>query len=104
MIAILSIALAVVIPLCGSGRIQRNPFVGLRLPAFFASDDAWKAGHRAAVPSSVCGAVVALVACILVVALPSLAGVWFGVAVVALLIGLIIGAVVGSRAADRVPR
>jgi hypothetical protein len=103
-IAILSIAIVVVIPLCASGRIPRNPFVGLRLPAFFATDDAWEVGHRAAVPSSVCGAIIGFLACVLVVTVPSLAPVWFAVAVAAILVGLIIGAVVGTRAANRVAR
>ncbi|HVX08447.1 SdpI family protein [Humibacter sp.] len=101
-VGILSIAVVVLIPLCATGRIPRNPFIGLRLPAFFASEDAWKAGHRAAVPSSVVGAVVALVACVLAIALPSTAGVWLTVAVVALLAGLVVGAVLGTRAARRV--
>jgi len=103
-VAILSVAIVVLIPLCATGRIPRNPFIGLRLPAFFASDDAWEAGHRAAVPSSVCGAIVAVVACVLAIALPSIAGVWFTVAVVALLAGLAVGAVLGTRAAQRAPR
>lgn len=33
----------------GTGRIERNGAVGIRLPSTMASDAAWQAGHRAAV-------------------------------------------------------
>jgi hypothetical protein len=33
-----------------SGRLPRNGLSGIRLPSTMASDDAWSAGHRAAIP------------------------------------------------------
>lgn len=99
-VAILSIAVIVLIPLCAVGRIPRNPFIGLRLPAFFASDEAWMAGHRAAVLPSVCGAVVGLVAGILIATVQGLAAVWLPIGIGAVLAGLIVGAVLGIRAAE----
>ncbi|HWD61781.1 MAG TPA: SdpI family protein [Humibacter sp.] len=103
-VAILSIAVIVLIPLCATGRIRRNPFIGLRLPAFFASDEAWMAGHRAAVLPSVCGGVVGLVAAILVVAVQGFGEVWFVIEIAAILAGLIVGAVLGTRAAEGTQR
>ena len=103
-VAILSIAVIVLIPLCAVGRIPRNPFIGLRLPALFVSDDAWKAGHRAAVLPSVCGGVVGVIASVLVVTFQGSAAVWFAVAAAGLLVGVVIGAVLGIRAAESIQR
>jgi hypothetical protein len=36
--------------LAASGRLERNSFAGFRIPSAMASDAAWRAGHRAAVP------------------------------------------------------
>lgn len=36
--------------LAASGKLKRNGMVGLRIPSTMASDAAWRAGHRAAVP------------------------------------------------------
>jgi uncharacterized membrane protein len=49
-----------------SGRLVRNHFFGIRIPSTLASDAAWRAGHRAAIPivwltvPAVFGGVVAL--------------------------------------------
>lgn len=99
---ILSVAIVVLVPLCASGRIPRNPYIGIRMPAFFISDETWRAGHRAAVLPCICGAVVGIIASVLVIAVPTLANVWFAVATGGVLVGVIIGAVVGIRAAESV--
>jgi hypothetical protein len=36
--------------LAASGKLERNSFGGFRIPSAMASDAAWRAGHRAAVP------------------------------------------------------
>jgi hypothetical protein len=33
-----------------SGKLNRNGIAGIRIPSTMASDDAWRAGHRAAIP------------------------------------------------------
>lgn len=40
--------LLMVAALCANGRLPRNGFVGIRLPATMRTDAAWIAGHRAA--------------------------------------------------------
>jgi hypothetical protein len=61
-VVVLFVALALVVVLldvlCATGVIPRNHIVGLRLPALFLGDDAWRAGHRAAVMPAAIGAVV----------------------------------------------
>ncbi len=54
--------LAVVSMLAARGRLRRNHLVGIRLPPLYASDDAWRRGHAAAVGPSWTGFAVALVA------------------------------------------
>ena len=34
--------------LAARGRLPRNPIAGIRIPSTLRSDDAWRAGHRAA--------------------------------------------------------
>jgi uncharacterized membrane protein len=34
-----------------AGRLPKNPFVGIRIPSTLRSDEAWRAGHRAAASS-----------------------------------------------------
>ena len=84
-----------------SGRLRRNPFAGIRLPATMASDDAWLSAHRAAKrPTEAAGwiAIASAVPCLLPVPLPVVAG--------AILVGAagmvaftLYGASVGNRAA-----
>ena len=44
----LAVAIITVIWRAASGRLQRNQTTGIRLPSTMRSDEAWKAGHRAA--------------------------------------------------------
>jgi len=84
-----------------SGRLQRNPIAGIRLPVTMASDRAWLAAHQAAKrPTQVAGW------CAIACAVPSVLPVPLPVAVVSILIGaaallvfVLYGAAVGSRAA-----
>ncbi|HTQ21963.1 SdpI family protein [Mycobacterium sp.] len=44
-------AVSIVTAHCGaSGKLPRNQAVGVRTPGTMASDAAWRAGHRAAIP------------------------------------------------------
>jgi len=97
-VAVLTVAVAIAMSLCARGVIGRNPLVGIRIPSFFESDEAWKRGHRAAVVPTVIAAVLALGVTIAGFALPR-----FGVAativnLALLLAGVIVGSVLGSRA------
>ncbi|MER8025219.1 SdpI family protein [Glutamicibacter protophormiae] len=44
---LLMLASALTCRACAAGRITRNHWAGYRLPALFASDEAWRAGHAA---------------------------------------------------------
>ncbi|GGL79236.1 SdpI family protein [Glutamicibacter protophormiae] len=49
---LLMLASALTCRACAAGRITRNHWAGYRLPALFASDEAWRAGHAAALAPS----------------------------------------------------
>ena len=91
------------------GRPRRNPVAGVRTPATLSSDEAWRAGHRAAQPWFAAGAVVAAVAagigwyCLSVGAIDAgLVIAWVGLLVlVSLTIRMVIAA---NRAAAAEPR
>lgn len=104
-LCVVSIAVAVGITLCAAGVIRRNPWIGIRIPSLFASDEAWKAGHRAAVLPVVCSAVVNVVLAVLALTVlpPAPGSVLLWVVLVVLIAGTVIGAVVGARAANRTP-
>jgi hypothetical protein len=98
-VTVVSILAAVMVGLCAAGRIGRNPIVGLRLPALFASDEAWTSGHRAGVLPTVSAAAICVVAAIVVAVFPSLAMIGTYVVLIVLVAGVVMAGVVGSRAA-----
>lgn len=63
MLALLLIAGAftLLLRLIRTGRLERNHWIGLRIPSTLSSDRAWEAGHRAAVPALRCTVAVAVV-------------------------------------------
>ncbi|WP_308492526.1 hypothetical protein [Microbacterium terrisoli] len=67
-----SLAVAVLMWLCAIGVIRRNPIVAIRIPSLFASDQAWQAGHHAALPVTIIGAMGAVATSIGALAVP-----WF---------------------------
>ena len=56
----LAVIFMVIIPLCASGAIKANRFVGIRWPALQASEAAWERGHRAAIPATFIGGALAI--------------------------------------------
>ncbi|GAB3808954.1 hypothetical protein GCM10028798_35920 [Humibacter antri] len=100
-LTIVAIGLTVMIILCAVGVIPRNSIAGLRLPAMFASDEAWMRGHRAGIAPAVIASIVCIVVTVIGLAVPAFTGGTI-IVIVALLAGLVIAAVLGSRAASRV--
>lgn len=98
-LAVLAIAIAVLVSLCATGRVPRNPIAGIRIPSLFVSDEAWMVGHRAALVPTVVAAVICSVIAAFVVAVPTfaVAGTW--TIVVVLLGGLLLASALASRAA-----
>ncbi|MGA0568381.1 SdpI family protein [Rathayibacter sp. KR2-224] len=92
------------VALCAAGVIPRNPWVGLRIPALFASDDAWSAGHRGAILPVICSAVVNVVLAVLATTvLSEVRGpLLVGLVLLVLLAGTVMGAFRGARAARAV--
>lgn len=101
-IAVIAIVLTVIAVLCAVGVIRRNPVVGIRIPSFFESDNAWKAGHRAAVAPMAAAAAVCVGLTIVAAAVPTFGGpTAVIVSTAVLLTGVIVGAAIGSRALRR---
>lgn len=93
--------------LCASGTIQRGGLAGIRTNATRASDAAWQAGHRAALPIARVGNGAGVVTALLTLlaaktVLPYL--LLLGVAVLLALGSVLTAAVVAHRAASRLPR
>ena len=95
-LTIVSVAVTVLAVLCGRGRIPRNPWVGIRIPAFFTDDEAWRTGHHAAVLPMI---VATIVSAVIATALPQLDTTTATLITAGVIIaGLIAGAIRGSRA------
>ena len=103
-VGVVSVVVAVLVVLCGTGVIPRNPYAGLRLPSLFASDAAWMAGHRAAIIPQSCTAVIAVVLTVwALMAQPADDELWVPLTVVAVVFaGTVVSGLVASRAARRV--
>lgn len=96
-------AVAVLIVLCGRGVIRRNGAIGLRLPAIMASEDAWEAGHRAAVAPAFAGALVGTLFLSAGALMPGVRDIAAMPVLVSLAGGLVWGAALGVRAATDAP-
>lgn len=60
-ILLVSVALPLMIHACATGRIPVNHLAGIRIASVMASENAWRAGHKAAIPTTWIGAAVAVV-------------------------------------------
>jgi hypothetical protein len=100
-VGVVAIAAPVLMYLCGRGVVRRNPFAGIRIASFFASEQNWQTGHRAAVLPTAIAAVVCLGATVVVIIEPRSLPIAIGVELGSLLAGLIIGTILGSRAIRR---
>lgn len=102
LLVVISVVVPVSIRLCAAGHPGINPLLGIRTRYVMASDSAWKAGHRAAVPATYVGGAVALLLAVVGFdpGLPASVQVMltFGSAI-ALLTGASIGMVRAGRAA-----
>jgi hypothetical protein len=87
-----------------SGRLARNPWVGIRIPSTMRSDRAWVAGHRAALrlmPLHLLTGIALLLAALCAPTVGTVHFVGIGGAVVFLLVALFT-AVIAGRAAKAV--
>lgn len=101
-IALVAIAAPLVMHACAAGRIPVNQLAGIRIASVMASPDAWRAGHKAALPATWIGAIAAFVlaAVSFSPALPEGAQSAFVVAAAIVLVAaLVIGSVFANRAA-----
>ena len=99
LVALASIVVAVVAALTAVGRLRRNSVAGIRIPSLYASEVAWRTGHRAAVTPTAAAAVICVVLAIAVLADSdfTVAGPILETAV--LVIGVLAGTTLASRAA-----
>ena len=92
--------------LAASGKLRRNGMVGLRIPSTLASDAAWRAGHRAAVPIMWLTVPVAIAGSVGVAIIhpgpQPTARLFLGLAVSVMGVIAIVATVVASKAARRV--
>lgn len=101
-VAVIAIVLTVAATLCALGIIRRNPVVGIRIASFFASEDAWKRGHRVAVVPMAIAACVCIVLTIVAAVQPAYNGpTAVIVSLVILAAGVLVGAVMGSSVLRR---
>jgi len=91
------VLVTVVTQLAASGKIQRNGFVGIRIPPTLATDEGWLAGHRAAVLPSWTGVVLVAAAAVVAQFVPG-PGPFLGCAIL-LLLSLTVAVVAAWRAA-----
>jgi uncharacterized membrane protein len=87
-----------------AGKLRRNQIAGIRLPATMASDAAWRAGHRAAIPFMWLTVPVAVVgsAVVATMKLGPLVAVVVGLLPIVLIAIVIAAAVAAHKAARRV--
>jgi hypothetical protein len=102
LVIVMSIGVVLGVRACASGRIPRNPLVGLRVRWVLDDEEAWETGHRAAVPAVTAAAPVAVVVGIIgaVPALGEDARIILALAGLGVLVaGLVWGTVLAARAA-----
>jgi hypothetical protein len=94
----LAVAFMIVVPLCANGAIKPNSVVGLKWEPLQASEDVWRKGHKAAIPATFIGSILALIVGAVFLAIPAAGAIGFIAAFVLLLAGFGIASVVAGRA------
>ena len=84
------VPLAIVAVLGSTGVIPKNRWFGIKLPALERSENAWRVGHAAAIPSAVIGSVFALASTIIGLFYPVLNFVTLALFVVTVVVALAI--------------
>ena len=97
------IALVVVMRMAASGRLKRNAWTGIRLPATVTSDEAWVLAHKTALPyiwvTASVNAVLSLTVLLLGAPANLVTLVLTSVALIVLVAGLLFGSSRGVKAA-----
>ena len=96
---VLAIAFMIVVPMCANGTIKANPVVGIKWESLQASEDAWQRGHKAAIPATFVGSILALIVGLVLLFVPSSGAIGFIASFVCLLAGFGIASVIGGKAA-----
>ncbi|MEO7124430.1 MAG: SdpI family protein [Lacisediminihabitans sp.] len=101
-IIVVALAAPLVMHACAAGRIPVNHLVGIRIASVMESAQAWRAGHKAAIPVTWIGAIVAVVIAGIsltpVVPPAAESGVLIAAAIV-FLVAIVLAGVVANRAA-----
>jgi hypothetical protein len=101
-VALVAIAAPLTIHACAAGRIPVNHLVGIRIASVMSSPEAWRAGHKAAIPATWVGAVVTIVFAAISFS-PTLSesaqSAFVVAAAILLLTALVVGSVFANRAA-----
>jgi MFS-type transporter involved in bile tolerance (Atg22 family) len=96
-----AVVVAVVAILAAIGRLRRNAIAGIRIPSLYASDAAWRIGHRAAVLPTAGTALICIALAGAVAADPRFAVAGTAVETAVLVVGVLVGTALAGRAARR---
>ncbi|MEN9752055.1 MAG: SdpI/YfhL protein family [Actinomycetota bacterium] len=96
---VLALAFMVIIPLCATGVIKANRFVGIRWPILRSSEAAWERGHRAAIVPTFVGGALAIVAAIIGIVIDANSAIGVIVSFVFLLSGFGLASALAQKAA-----
>ena len=99
LLAVAPVVVAAVAVLAATGRLRRNSVAGIRIPSLYASDAAWRIGHRAAVLPTVAAAVICVVLAVAELVDPDFDVVGSILQTVVLILGVLVGTALASRAA-----
>lgn len=97
LVLIVAIAVPFAVILCAAGVVPRGAWLGIRTAATMASDEAWQAGHRAAILPVSGGGVLSVLMAMALFGDDALSG----LALLPMALGVVGGAVLASRAARR---
>lgn len=99
LLAVAAVVVAAVAVLAATGRLRRNSVAGIRIPSLYASEAAWRTGHRAAVLPTLAAAVICVALAVVDFVDPDLDLPGAILQTVVLLLGVLVGIALASRAA-----